>query len=155
MSFLITADYGTLIRQEQLNIVVSDTPESLPQAELFAQECVESYLRSRYDVGLIFGALPAQAAIPADGETPAVPATADQRSALIVTYMVDIALYTVHARHGRVAMPEKRIDRYDQAIDWLKAVAAGKLSPNLPLLPVSERKGGFKWGSAPKQDLSW
>ncbi|GAA4349891.1 hypothetical protein GCM10023185_06960 [Hymenobacter saemangeumensis] len=137
MGFLVTADYGTLIRQEQLDIVLSGTPTALTQAEIFAQELIESYLRTRYDVAAIFGA---------EGE---------ERSALIVTYMVDITLYTVHARHGRVAMPEKRIDRYDQAIDWLKAVATGKISANLPLLPLEDRTGGFKWGSAPRQTLSW
>ena len=137
MAFLTAADYGTLIRSEQLDIVVSGTPAALTQAELHAQEFIESYLRSRYDVVAIFDAVDAA------------------RSALIVTYMVDITLYTVHARHGRVAMPEKRIDRYDQAVEWLKAVAAGKISPNLPLLPVEDRTGGFKWGSALKNTLSW
>lgn len=137
MAFLTAADYGTLIRSEQLDIVVSGTPTALTGAELHAQEFIESYLRSKYDVAAIFGAQDAA------------------RSALIVTYMVDITLYTVHARHGRVAMPEKRIDRYDQAVEWLKAVAAGKISPNLPLLPAEARTGGFKWGSGLKNTLSW
>lgn len=137
MAFLTADDYGTLIRQEQLDIVVSDKPTALPQAEIFAQEFIESYLRTRYDVAAIFGA---------EGE---------DRSALIITYMIDIALYTVHSRHGRVAMPAKRIDRYEQAVEWLKALAAGKIAANLPLLPTDERTGGFKWGSAPKQNLSW
>ncbi|TGE23524.1 phage protein Gp36 family protein [Hymenobacter metallicola] len=137
MAFLTPADYGTLIKQEQLDTVLQGNATALSGAELFAQEFIESYLRSRYDVAKIFAAAGAE------------------RSQLIITYMVDIALYTVHSRHGRVQMPEKRIDRYDQAEAWLKAVAAGKISADLPLLPVAERTGGFKWGSAPQQTLSW
>lgn len=138
MSFLLADDYGPQIRQEQLDIVLSSAPaDALPKAELFAQEFIESYLRNRYDVAAIFGAV---------GEA---------RSQLIITYTVDIALYTVHSRHGRVAMPEKRVDRYDQAVAWLKAVAAGKISAVLPPLPVATAPGRFKWGSEPKQNLSW
>jgi phage gp36-like protein len=137
MAFLSLDDYGTQIREDQLNVVIQGHPTALPKAELFAQQFIESYLRARYDVAKIFGT------------------TADNRSQLIITYMIDVALYTVHSRHGRVAMPEKRIDRYDQAVEWLKMVAAGKISADLPLLPIDEQKGGFKWGSAPLQTLSW
>jgi hypothetical protein len=124
MSFLTAADYGPQIKQDQLDIVLQGNATALPLAELSAQEYVESFLRQRYDVAEIFAA------------------TGTARSALIITYMVDIALYTVHSRHGRVAMPEKRI-------------AAGKISANLPALPVAEAPGRFKWGSAPTQQLSW
>jgi phage gp36-like protein len=138
MGFLTSDDYGAQIRQEQLDIVLSSAPaNALLQAELFAQELIESHLRQRYDVAEIFAA------------------TGEARSNIIITYAVDIALYTVHSRHGRVAMPEKRLDRYDQAISWLKAVAAGKVSANLPALPVATAPGRFKWGSEPKQNLSW
>lgn len=138
MGFLTSDDYGAQIRQEQLDIVLSSAPaNALQQAELFAQEHIESYLRNRYDVAEIFAA------------------TGDARSNLIITYMVDIALYTVHSRHGRVGMPEKRLDRYDQAVAWLKAVAAGKISASLPALPVATAPGRFKWGSEPKQHNSW
>lgn len=137
MAFLTTDDYGTQIRQDQLDVLLQGNTTALPKAELFAQEFIESHLRTRYDVAKIFAA------------------TGDKRSDLLITYMVDIALYTVHSRHGRVAMPEKRIDRYDQAVLWLERVAAGKISADLPLLPVADRAGGFKWGSTPQQTLSW
>ena len=137
MPFLTPDDYGTQITEDKLNIVLQGNTTALLSAELFAQQFIESYLRTRYDVAAIFGA------------------TGAARSLLIITYQVDIALYTVHSRHGRVQMPEKRIDRYDQAVEWLKMVAAGKISADLPLLPPAERTGGFKWGSAPQQTLSW
>jgi len=137
MSFLTADDYGPQIKQEQLDVVLQGTASALPSAEVFAQQFIESYLRNRYDVATIFAA------------------TGEERSKLIVTYMVDIALYTVHSRHGRVQMPEKRIVRYEQAEAWLKAVAAGKITASLPLLPVKEAPGRFKWGSAPTQTLSW
>lgn len=137
MPFLTPDDYGPQIKQDQLDIVLQGNAAALPLAELSAQEYIESFLRQRYDVAEIFAA------------------TSTDRSALIITYMVDIALYTVHSRHGRVAMPEKRIDRYDQATAWLKAVAAGRISANLPALPVASAPGRFKWGSAPTQQLGW
>lgn len=137
MPFLTETDYGTLIRQEQLHTVTDADLLILTEAELYAQQLIESYLRSRYDVAQVFGA-----------------AGAD-RSALIVTYMVDITLYTVHSRHGRVQMSQKRVDRYAQAIEWLKAISKGSITADLPLLPVTDRKGGLKWGSAPRQEMSW
>ncbi|MCC3159507.1 DUF1320 domain-containing protein [Hymenobacter sp. 15J16-1T3B] len=137
MAFLTPEDYGTQIRTEQLHVITDEDGTVLPKAELYAQQLCESYLRSRYDVAAIFAA------------------TGDDRSALLVTYMVDISLYTVHSRHGRAQMPEKRIVRYDQALEWLKAIGKGSITADLPLLPPAERPGGFKWGSAPKQTLSW
>lgn len=137
MAFLTPTDYGPQIKQDQLDIVLQGDATVLPLAELSAQEYIESFLRQRYDVAAIFDA------------------TGTDRNALIITYMVDVTLYTVHSRHGRVAMPEKRIDRYDQATAWLRAVAAGKISANLPPLPAATAPGRFKWGSAPTQQLGW
>ncbi|GGF22346.1 phage protein Gp36 family protein [Hymenobacter cavernae] len=212
MRFLTAEDYGILIKQEQLEVVLKDNPTALLKAEVFAQGLIESYLRSRYDVAKIFldvqpwaearqyaagavvsygtpsvlyvadratkgekpgvitePAAPEVAEPVADLETepeatepapevePIEPAweEKDPRSAVLVTYMLDITLYTVHSRHGRVQMPEKRIDRYDQAIEWLKAVSNGKLSADLPRLPQKEETGRFKWGSQPFQTLGW
>jgi phage gp36-like protein len=72
--------------------------------------------------------------------------------------MVDIVLYHINSRITPRNIPEIREIRYEQAIDWLKAVVAGRVTPDLPVLidtatntPVSE----LKLGSNPKLKHSY
>jgi len=56
----------------------------------------------------------------------------DKRHPLIVMYMIDLALYHVHARISPQNIPQIRVDRYDEAMIWLKGVAKGTITPDLP-----------------------
>jgi hypothetical protein len=45
----------------------------------------------------------------------------------------DIALYHLHCRHHLKAVPEMRVKRYHQALQWMADVCAQKINPiNLP-----------------------
>jgi phage gp36-like protein len=57
-------------------------------------------------------------------------------------YMVDIAIYHLHANSAEMSFPELRIIRYNAAKDWLKAVAKGDISPDLPEKPDEGEEGG-------------
>ena len=57
MAFLRRNDYLKQIRSENLAVVVSDNDDIRKDAELAAQAEIESYLRHRYNVGLIFADL--------------------------------------------------------------------------------------------------
>ena len=114
MGFLTNEDYKPQIRDWIRNLVTNDDPAIQTKSELAAQAEMESYLRDRYKVGEIFEA---------EGEA---------RNALLVMYMVDITLYHLHSNISPENVPELRGIRYEAAINWLKAVAKGSISPNLP-----------------------
>ena len=127
MPFLEETDYQVQVRTWVKNLLVDEHTTGgdnaiLQRAEMAAQEEMESYLSNQYDVAKIFD--PAQAV--------------EERNALIVMYMVDIAVYHLHANITPNDVPEVRQTRYDNAITWLKKVADGKLSPNLPVPEVPE-----------------
>ncbi|MDN4015177.1 DUF1320 family protein, partial [Chryseobacterium gambrini] len=105
-------------------IIIQRKEDVQHRAELAAQAEMESYLRQRYNVAAIFSA-----------------AGAD-RNALIIMYMVDIAIYHLHANAAADVIPELRIMRYNAAKDWLKAVAKGDISPDLPEKPDEGESGG-------------
>ena len=130
--FIKPTDYNAQIRTQVLNVLTSDTDNTLHLAELAAQEEMESYLRTRYDVAKIFK----------------VDQPAADRSTLIVLYMVDIALYHLHSNITPDNVPEIRYLRYQRAMEWLKKVADGKLMPNLPEYENQENpfdKGGSQF----------
>ena len=114
MPFLIDTDYEVQIRNWVKQIITQYKTDVLHQAELAAQAEMESYLRQRYDVAQIFSA------------------TEGNRNALIILYMVDIALYHLHSNISSDNVPEIRVIRYNSAKDWLKSVSKGDISPDFP-----------------------
>lgn len=131
MPFLTDDDYKTLIKTDILATITRQDVTIRPQAERIAQSQIESYLRHKYDVGATFAA------------------TGSDRAADLVMYMMDITLYHIHSAISPQQIPDLRVKRYDDAMEWLKAVASGKITANLPLLPVPEPTtgGGLLWGS--------
>jgi phage gp36-like protein len=130
--FLIKDDYKLLIKQDLLEVVIQQDDTIRTQAELAAQAEIESYLRVRYDVAAIFSAV------------------ATDRHPQILMYMIDVALFHMHSRINPRNIPELREVRYNQAIDWLKAVAKGSIAPNLPALASDQPSNRTVWGSQPK-----
>jgi phage gp36-like protein len=116
--FLKDTDYNTAITDDDLQVVQQSDPAIRQAAELSAIELMSGYLRSRYDVGLIF--------------TPAG-TTTDARSKIIVMYCIDLALYNLFSSIPGRFVSENRRQRYEDAIKWLESVQSGKVDPGLPL----------------------
>ncbi|WP_312399515.1 phage protein Gp36 family protein [Chryseobacterium sp.] len=114
MPFLQETDFEVQIRAWIKQIITQRKEDVGHKAELAAQAQMESYLRQRYDVKKIFSA------------------TDNDRDALIIMYMVDITIYHLHSNIGSDLIPDIRVIRFNAAIDWLKAVAKGDISPDLP-----------------------
>ena len=138
MAFLIEDDYKLQVRDYELDDITGYTEAIRLQSELAAQAEMESYLRDRYNVGIIFSK------------------TADERNPLIVLYMIDIDLYHLFSSVAPRNVPQIRMDRYDAAVAWLKMVAKGQLNPDLPVnndadgkridsIVGSNTKNGFAW----------
>lgn len=58
----------------------------------------------------------------------------DNRDQQMVLFFCDIVLYHLHARIAPRNIPELRVKRYDDAINWLKMCAEGAITPQLPLI---------------------
>ena len=65
----------------------------------------------------------------------------DPRHPLIITYLVDATLYLLHSRQNPRGIPELRADRYEHVLAWLNLCRQGKISPGLPLLPLTRPDG--------------
>lgn len=85
--------------------------------------------------------------LPADADDPeALPAAwkaEDPRHPLIITYLIDVALYLLHSRMNPRGIPDIRQDRYDHVIEWLNLCRQGKVSPGLPFLPDNKEDGSL------------
>lgn len=123
MMYLLKSDFQHLVKDAVLDQVVQNNDALLAQCELAVVEQVQSYLRHRYDVANIFNR------------------TGQDRHQWLLSVCVDIMLYHLHSRIAPRQIPDLREDRYNAAIDWLKAVSAGKLSPNFPELDNNKEQG--------------
>ncbi|GAB3194669.1 phage gp36-like protein [Pontibacter aydingkolensis] len=131
MIFLTQSDFDAAIKAENLTQILDNNPTLLDAVVLAAVQEVQSYLKTKFDVAAIFSTV---------GEA---------RNSQIVMYCVDIALYHIHARVAPRQLPEARLARYEQAIDWLKLVMRGSIIPDLPLLQ-NDATTSLQWGSQPQ-----
>jgi len=78
----------------------------------------------------------------------------DTRDPLILRFLIDVILYEIHCRINPRNIPQHRINRRDDAIDWLKKVAdpRNNVNPNFPEKTFDENKGlDIVFGSNKKQ----
>lgn len=134
MAFLTFNDYKTLIKDDVIQAVMDNDRKILLEAEMMAQQEMESYLNQRFVVAQIFNKI------------------GEERNALILMYMIDITLYHIHARINPKFMPDIRKERYEVALTWLDKVSRGQLSPDLPLITNSDGETTLssRWGSNSK-----
>jgi phage gp36-like protein len=170
--FLRRTDYLKQIRNENLEVVVGGDDSIRKDAELAAQAEIESYLRHRYDMAKIFVDLLSYdsgdtyntgdlitfpdvedeiysavedaltGVSPVDDPTKWT--KGDTRNPLIKMHLVDMTLYHLHSRINPRNIPEFRIARRDDCISWLKMVAKGQITVDLPILLPEEDKIGLK-----------
>lgn len=137
--FLTQTDYMAQI-QPEIKQAVSSNDSIWTASELQAEEEITGYLRNRFNVAEVFNK------------------AGEERNPRIVMLMVDIVLYHIHSRIAPRNIPEIREIRYDNAIEWLKAVNKGTIIPDLPLLEDSVNGGSLselKLGSNPKLNHSY
>lgn len=116
MAFITNDDYTSLIRNEIKNILLENYSETkLKGAEQMAIAQAKNYLAGKYDVVAIFSA------------------EAAARNSHILMIVIDCALYHLYTSTVPKKMPETRANRYQDAIDWLKAEKSSvDISADLP-----------------------
>lgn len=109
-TFIDLEDYDATIHREILDALTRSDEAIVEVCEDQAIAEMRSYLSSRYDCDKIFGK------------------TGSDRHPLILMYAKDIAVYHIFCAHNPYKISEIRKDRYERAVEWLKAVNADKLN---------------------------
>lgn len=121
--FIQTSDYNASIHREIIETITRGDDEVVEICEDRAVDEMRSYLSGRYDCDAIFAA------------------RGVERNTLILMMAIDITIYHIFSIHNPQKLSQVRVDRYNRAVEWLKAVAAGKISiADAPLLPEETLK---------------
>ena len=131
--FITPEDYDATIHKEILDALLRHDSDQSDEAivEICEDRAVaemRGYLDKFYDTDAIFSA------------------TGDARNQLVLMMAVDISVYHIFCQHNPYKMSQIRKDRYDRAVEWLKAVAAGKVTiADAPRLPEEEAADSSPW----------
>ena len=134
--FINPEDYDASIHREILGSLTRDDESIVEICEDRAIAEMRGYLSARYDEDAIFSA------------------EGDARNQLVLMMAIDIAVYHIFSIHNPQKMSQIRKDRYERAVDWLKQVAAFKITiDGAPKLPEEEQKQNSPWlmSSNPKR----
>lgn len=138
--FIELSDYDASIHREILDAVTREDESVVEICEDRAVAEMRCYLSRRYDCDKIFTA------------------SGDERNQLVLMMAIDIAIYHVICIHNPQTIKGIRKERYERAVEWLKAVAGEDISVDgLPLLPEEERaeKSTFLMKSNRKRVNHW
>ena len=108
--FINPEDYDASIHREILGSLTRDDESIVEICEDRAIAEMRGYLSARYDVDAIFSA------------------EGDARNQLVLMMAIDIAVYHIFSIHNPQKMSQIRKDRYERAVEWLKQVAAFKIT---------------------------
>ena len=131
--FIQPEDYDASIHKEILDALLRHDSETSDAAivEICEDRAIEEmrgYLDKFYNTTAIFDA------------------TGAERNQLVLMMAVDIAVYHIFCQHNPYKISQVRKDRYDRAIEWLKAVAAGKVTiANAPRLDPEAAAAASPW----------
>lgn len=131
-NFITLEDYDASIHRDILDSLLrGDTMQDSAIVEICEDRAVSemrSYLSKWYDCDSIFSQ------------------TGTDRHPLILMMAVDIAVYHIFCLHNPYKMSQIRKDRYDRAVEWLKAVAKGDIIiDGAPKLPQEELASNSPW----------
>lgn len=136
MAFLSPEELKTHLYAENINVISRDDETILQAAIDAACQEAKSYLAA-YDTAQIFAAV------------------GSNRNALLLIFVKDISVWHFINLCNAGTELQLRQDRYERAIDWLKAVQKGDVSPDLP--KIIDESGNPKnriitFGSNPKKN---
>jgi phage gp36-like protein len=127
-TFVSLSDYDASIHREILDAITREDPTIIEVCQQRAIAEMRSYLCKRYDCDALFAA------------------SGDDRNQLVLMMLLDIAIYHLFCIHNPQKLSQIRRDRYDRAVEWLRAVAAERISiADAPLLPQDVRAAGSQF----------
>lgn len=131
-NFITLRDYDASIHRDILDSLLRGDAASdgaiIEVCEDRAIMEMRSYLGKYYDCDCIFSQ------------------TGEQRHQLVLMMAVDIAVYHLFCLHNPYKMSQVRKDRYDRAVEWLKAVSRGDITIDGALrLPDYTQSANSPW----------
>lgn len=138
--FITEQDY-IQVGTDALTIMKQSSEENRKSAEQRAMSRIAASLRGRYDIEATFAC------------------EGSRRDAELVGCATDIALYHMACSlSGRMGI-EVREKRYNAALDYLKDIQAGRITPDIPTItgPNGEEDyhNPIRYGSEKKNEYSW
>lgn len=119
--FIELADYDASIHRDILDALTREDDAIIEICEDRAIAQMRSCLSKRYDCNSIFTA------------------SGDSRNQLILMMAIDISVYHIFCIHNPQKLSQMRKDRYDRAMEWIKAAGKGDISiDGAPLLPEDD-----------------
>ena len=120
--FVNIEDYDASVHREILDALVRDDQSLVEICEDRAIAEMRCYLSKRYDCDAIFSA------------------SGEDRNQLLLMMVIDIAVYHIFCIHNPQKLSQIRKDRYERAVEWMRAVANEEISiEGVPMLPEDER----------------
>lgn len=136
MSYLSNDEIKTHLYSDNVDVITRGDDTIVTAAVDAAVSEAKGYL-SAFDRDAIFTAL------------------ADARNALLLTFVKDIASWHLLNLCNAGSDMKLRQDRYDRAVEWLKAVQKGNVSPDLPAIVATDgttAAQGITFGSNTKRE---
>ena len=137
----ITDDDYIQVGKEALDIMKQSSDANRIAAEERALSLMASYLRGRYDVEKTFAA------------------EGDGRDHELVGRAVDIALYHMVCSLPQRMGYELREKRYKDALDYLKEIQAGRVTPGIPTVTGPDGEEDYnnpvRYGSEKRNEYIW
>lgn len=130
-TFLSKTDFDATVHRDILEAV---TRQDNTVVEICTERAISEmrcYLSGRYDCDTVFSA------------------TGSGRNQLVLMMLTDMAVYHLFCIHNPVKLTGMRKDRYERAVEWLKAVRRGDIS--VDGLPPAEKTPDQAKASSPYQ----
>lgn len=120
--FITIDDFDATVHRDILDALTRDDASIVEICSDRAIAEMRCYLSKRYDCDAIFSAEGAD------------------RNQLVLMMALDIAIYHIFSIHNPQKLSQIRKDRYDRAVEWMRAVADEEISiEGVPLLSEEER----------------
>lgn len=135
MAYLAIDDYHDQVQADILQTIINADDSLRTQMELKVESLMSDYFNVRFDVANIFNK------------------TGTARNHTVVLHYINMVVYHLCSRLAPSQVPQTVSDKYSDAIEWLKMVAAGKLAPDLPTVVSDgvDTKANIKYGSETKR----
>ncbi len=133
MSYVTLEELNTHLYEEQIDVITQGDTVILQSVIDAALSEAKGYLRA-FDIAGEFSK------------------TGDQRNALLLIFLKDIAVWHLINICNVNTDLSLRGERYNRAIDWLKSVQKGNVVPDLEPLQEDKQIGVILFGSNTKRD---
>jgi len=140
MEYLLESDIKKQCTAEDLDVLSQSDESTKTSAEGAAIAFFRGYLR-RYDVDEIFNDI-----------------NQEDRDPALVMFLVDYFLYILYSAQPDRLIPDMRVRRRDEVVEWLKGVQRGDISPDLLTLNSDDEtdiNGPIRYGSGTRVSSNW